>query len=298
MILSSNPKDIKFMEDVVSDLIKENRDLINLLGLGKGIIDIKDPGPIIISKFEGKKIPTFFTLINHDLRKIPSNSFIRLQFKTDASNDYFDREIDQGAIKSNPPILTSKHIFNGLITVKAQHKPNAVIGNKEIIEINLLRPFNNPLTERVEVEYDEAIIKKINPPGPVPPPKGKSYSLPKHNLIKRENWALFNWDGSNIAEVTPSSNGNSDEITNAFEVNINEDPDVLRHFLRTKELTEERADIIRKRYHTAIFLYTLVVYNHFLKLGKKDIVPEVMKSVSKIILNLLFSEKLIKELEL
>ena len=65
---------------------------------------------------------------------------------------------------------------------------------------------------------------------------------------------------------------------------------------RTKELSEEKADIIKKRYITSIFLYSLVVHNHFSKLSKRSRL-EVMKNISKIILNLLFSEKFLRELE-
>ncbi|MBI2598755.1 hypothetical protein HYW40_00835 [Candidatus Curtissbacteria bacterium] len=298
-ILSYNPKETKFMEEVVSELIKGDRDLINLLGLTGKVIDVKDPGTLHVAKFEGKKFPTYFRLANGGgVKKIPSNSYVRVKFETDAANDYFYRDKDPGDLIFEPTISTSKHLYNGVLTTKLISRPNAVPGTRETVLVELIRPYDKSLREAVEVEYTGRIEPRVNPPGPEPEPKGKNYGLPKYNLIPREKWNELGWAGEDIAEVVPiDTNQGAGESNSGIEVNISEDPDILRHFLRTKELSEEKADIIKKRYITSIFLYSLVVHNHFSKLYKKDLVPEVMKSISKIILNLLFSEKFLRELE-
>lgn len=297
-ILSHNPKETKFMEEIVSELIKGDRDLINLLGLNGKVVDVKEPGKKPIDKFEGKKFPTIFKLINRELRKIPLNSYVRIKFETDASNDYFYRDKDAGDLIFNPSISTAKHLYNGVITTKLSSRPNSIPGTREAVVVELTRPYENPLREILEVEYVGEVTSRTNPPTPNPQPKGKNYGLPKHNEIYENGWATLGWTGEDIADVVPLSNsGNSKENNSSIEVNINADADILMHFLRTRKLSQEKADIIKKRYIASIFLYSLVVYNDFSKLYKKDIVPDVMKSVSRIILNLLFSEKFLQELE-
>lgn len=297
-ILSSNPKETKFMEEVISDLIKDNRELINLLGLGVGITDIKDPGIVPVKKFEGKKFPTYFRLIKRELKKIPCNSYIRVKFETDACNDYFLRERDYGDLYVAPPILTSKHLYNGILTAKLVCKKNSRVGERELISVRLIRPYDSPLNETINVEYMGPIETQTTPPGPPPEPQGKNYSLPKYNLVPKENWGTLGWTSEDIAEIAVLDTiQQGDKLAEKIEVNINQDPDVLLHFLRTKELSESRADVIKKRYYTSIFLYSLVTYNHFSKLNKKDVVPEIMKSISRILLNLLVSDTFLKELE-
>ena len=256
-ILSYNPKETKFMEEVVSELIKGDRDLINLLGLTGKVIDVKDSGILRIAKFEGKKFPTYFRLANGGgIKKIPSNSYVRAKFETDAANDYFYRDKDPGDLIFEPAISTSKHLYNGVLTTKLISRPNAVPGTRETVLVELTRPYDKSLKEAVEVEYIGKIEPRVNPPGPEPEPKGKNYGLPEYNLIPREKWNELGWTGEDIAEIVPiDTKQNADESNSSIEVNISEDPDVLRHFLRTKELSEEKADIIKKRYITSIFLY-------------------------------------------
>ncbi len=295
-ILSHNPKETKFMEDVVSELIKGDRELINLLGLHGKIVDVKEPGRKPIEKFEGKKFPTFLKLINRDLKKIPSNSYVRIKFETDASNDYFYRDRDSGDLLFQPSISTSKHLYNGIITTKLVSSPNAVPGTRESVIVELTRPYNTSLKEAVEVEYISEVIPGVSPPTPNPRPTGKDYGLPEYIPIYKDGWKEVGWTGEDIADVVPIETSKTED-SRSIEVRINADSDILLHFLRTRELSEEKADIIKKRYITSIFLYSLVVHNHFSKQNKKDLVPEIMKSISKIILNLLFSEKFLQELE-
>lgn len=298
-ILSYNPKETKFMEEVISELIKGDKDLINLLGLTGKVRDITDPGPVRVLEYQGKKFPTYFRLANGGgIKKIPSNTYVRVKFETDAANDYFYRDKDPGDLIFQPAISTSNHLYNGTLTAKLNNRKGTVHGTRETVVVELKRPFDEPLREVIEVEYTGPIKTSINPPGSDPEPKGREYGLPKYNLIPREKWNDLGWAGEDISEVVPADYGQSSTESNgSIEVNINEDPDVLRHFLRIRQLSEEKADIIKKRYITSVFLYSLVVHNHFSKLSKKDLVPEVMKSVSKIILNLLFSEKFLRELE-
>jgi hypothetical protein len=107
--------------------------------------------------------------------------------------------------------------------------------------------------------------------------------------LKREDGT--GWDGGDIAKVVPSGNGAG------VDVYINMDADVLRNFLRQQKVTERRRDFVKRSWETAVFLNSMVLYNDLAKTEKGEMVPEIMKSVSKIILDLMCNDTFLKELE-
>ena len=94
-------EDSKPLADVIGQIIKSSPTLAQIF-----IHGIKLQNPFKIKKSEGqgkyfgKKFPTYFTLIKeypkNNPKSCPINSRFRLQFKTDAVNDYFDRDSDSG----------------------------------------------------------------------------------------------------------------------------------------------------------------------------------------------------------
>jgi hypothetical protein len=301
--ITKNPKDTKFLEGVVSKLIKKNRTILNyLLGVGGNIKDLTDVGPKPDKVFEGKYIPTYLKVKGSDTKQIPINSYARIVLETDASNDYFNRETDKGSLIVYPDIMKSSHLWNGKITIKLVPPKNARIGEKKKLIALLTRPKDEPLSVEFEIEYitvDETKIKPVKPPKP---PKVKDYNLPEPILVykeKREGYKSWNevrkedgtnWNGEDIAEVTPSGNGAG------VDVFINMDADILHNFLN-QQTSGRKQEFIKRSWETAIFLNSLVIYNDLAKNEKGDMVPDIMKSVSKIILDLMCNDTFLKELE-
>jgi len=91
----------KPLADVLSDVIKHSPVLSKLLLQGQrlnnpfGLIDVAD-GPI----YKGVRFPTFFEPVKefteHKPKHAPCGHRFRVAFKTDAVNDYFDRDVDPG----------------------------------------------------------------------------------------------------------------------------------------------------------------------------------------------------------
>lgn len=189
--ITKNPKDTQFLEGVISKLITKNRDILSYLGLGGAIKDRAEIGKEPNEEFEGKRIPTYLKIKGGDRKQIPINSFSRIIFETDASNDYFSREIDRGSLIVYPDVMKSYHLWNGRITVKLVPSKNAKIGDKKNVIAMLTRPSNDQLSVEFGVEYTEAIEPKVKPSLPLKPPKVKDYKLPDPILVYKENMLII-----------------------------------------------------------------------------------------------------------
>ena len=308
-----NPKDTEFLEGVVSNLIKNNRSLLNFLGLGGGVKDVNEPGPIEIEKYEGKRFPTYLEILSYSpkdklyRKQIPVNSYARLKLKTDATNDYFDRASENGELKMTPDIISSFHLWNGIITVKLVPPHSAKAGEIQKCKIELTRPYDDSLFVEFEVEYTPPIETRIVKPGEKEPDKGQAYKLPEPFFVYKEDangrmsWAQMSWaqeggwTGEDIAKVAPSGSTNGDEQN--LDVYINMDADILHDYLRRQQVSQKQQELIERSWETSIFLNSLVLYNDLSKLEKEEMLPDIMKSISKITLDLMRNELLLKELE-
>lgn len=93
--------DSKPLIDVIESILKKSPTLSKLFMEG-----VRIPNPFKFEKAEpeevytGRKFPTYFTLIEkHPVRNpknCPMNVKFRVQYKTDAMNDYFSRDNDPG----------------------------------------------------------------------------------------------------------------------------------------------------------------------------------------------------------
>ncbi len=302
-----NPKDTAFLEGVVSNLIKNNRSLIDYLGLGGGVKDVKEPGQTTIDKYEGKRFPTYLKILSYNSKdklyrkQIPINSYARLKLETDAINDYFDRASEIGKLKMRPDIMSSFHLWNGIITIKLVPPENAKVGEIQEVTIELTRPYEDSLFVEFEVEYTLQIQPDVSPHGRKDKDKVQAYKLPETTLVYEEkkdgcgSWAEHGWTGEDIGEVAPSGETNGDGKN--LDVFINMDADVLRGYLRRQQVSAKQQVLIERSWETSIFLNSLILYNDLSKLEKEGMLPGIMKSISKITLDLMYNESLLKELE-
>jgi hypothetical protein len=301
--ITRNPKDTKFLEGVVSKLVKKNRTILNYLGLGGNIKERPEVFQQEIREFKGEVFPTYLKLIGPNRKQMTINSYARVTFETDATNDYFSRETDKGSLIVYPDVMKSCHLWNGRMTVKLIPSKTARAGQIRKVIALLTRPYDEPLTVEFEVEYMPEIEPQI-PLLQVPRlPKIKDYRLPEPILVYKttrkgsRTWDEMrkedgtHWNGTDITKVVPSGDGAG------VDVFINMDADVLHTFLRQHKVSGRRQDFIKRSWETAVFLNSLVIYNDLSRTEKGDLVPDVMKSVSKIILDLMCNETFLKELE-
>ena len=104
------------------------------------------------------------------------------------------------------------------------------------------------------------------------------------------------WTEEDVAEVRTITMDNHKKY---YDVYINMDSKDLHSFLRRKKLSQTEQDSVKRLYQTSILLYSLVMYNDLVKRngGSEELIPTLLKSVSRICLDLAYSDALIKSIE-
>lgn len=97
-----NIKENKSFQDAIEKIIKQSKALTNILAFGNRIANpfSQIVVPLNNVDYEGKRFPTFFKTSKEYAEDKPRLSeqkrVIRVEFETDASNDYFSRDDDKG----------------------------------------------------------------------------------------------------------------------------------------------------------------------------------------------------------
>jgi hypothetical protein len=309
--ISSNPKDEEFIKKVLEKLVKSNDTIADILGVGVDIPHVTR-GENVEENYVGKRFPTFLKIYKYGSDKklckdIPINSFGIIKLETDVENNYLNREVDSGELIVSPiSIRKSSYLYNGIITLKLIPNKNWKVNEIHHCEVILTRPYDDPL----KVEFDIRIVNEVkpgnNPATDDKPSKLRGLNIPRPNLVykdksedpNRKIWEEMNpiWDGRDIAEVRTII---IDKDKKYYDVYINMDSDDLHSFLIRKKLSHAEQDSVKRLYQTSILLYSLVLYNDLIKKngGAEELLPTLMKSISKICLDLAYSEALIKSID-
>ena len=211
-------------------------------------------------------------------------------------------------IVSPSTVRQSSHLYDGIITLRLIPKEDWKIGEKHRVTVELTRCYDEPLVVEFDILVGQEKITEQRPSGPSAPPKGKLLKLPKPTLVYKtdtavdgvRSWAQMTpaWTGKDIAEtkVTLLSEGPDEK---QYDVFINMDSDDLHTFLRRKKLSQNEQDFVKRLYQTSILLYSLILYNDLSKIngGKEEMLPEIMKTISKVCLDLAYGESLVKGVE-
>lgn len=148
-------QDSKPLADVLENIIKKSPSLSSLFMKG---VRIKNPFKLIgvaeQEKFKGKTFPSYFKLSKQYTKEKPKtcpiNKKFRVQYETDAKNDYFKRDKEPGefVLKINgvPIEDYSLNLWNGLATLTIAIPQGVKVGDKlcfqtEITDISRVEPF-------------------------------------------------------------------------------------------------------------------------------------------------------------
>jgi len=251
-------KDSKPLAEILENIIKKSPSLSKLFLEG---VRIHNPFNLeevkTKTEFQGKRFPTYFKLSKEypeDKPKIaPINRRFRVQFETDAENEYFnrDREAGQFSISLNDHTITdfSLNLWNGLATL--------TIALPDNVKIDDILHFKTKTTDnsRVEPFYNEFFVKVTTLENPSNGGHGKrklpageeeseetrkvpsGLSLP--NIIrltkKDERWSLHFKEDQDALSVKDAGEGGYDFFINMdnkflrteIKYNTNIDPKLL-----------------------------------------------------------------------
>ena len=100
--------------DYLQELLKSDPTLASILGMGGNVVSTTGPSADAVP-YSGRKFPSYFRIIKEPkgglVKACALNRTARIEFETDADNDYFNRTDCPGAIQFDPPNLcVSPHI--------------------------------------------------------------------------------------------------------------------------------------------------------------------------------------------
>lgn len=151
--------------NLFKELLKADPALARLFGSGDKLITTAGPGPE--QPFNGKKFPTFFGLTKNPtgglLKACPVNLTCRVEFETDAMNDYFNRQDSPGIVSVEPAnIVEHSHLWNGRFNARLRVPWDAKAGDRIPVKVTVediqtqgrSAPFVSCLTLIAENEAD------------------------------------------------------------------------------------------------------------------------------------------------
>lgn len=249
------------LKEILEKLIKKTPSLALLFRPGWRVsnpFDLEKAAPA--EKFKGKKFPTYFTLAHNFPEKKPKpahlKSRFRVEFETDAENDYFDREEDPGEFTlwcGEEEIKDfSLSLWNGTATLQAVLPEEAQEGQR--------LHFRSVTTDssRVEPFVNEFWVQVLAPqrttagaPGERRVPPGakdkqgtrqtpEALALPNIVLLHQddERWSHHFRDKTDALSVRDSGENGYDFYVNADNVfllnEIKANPQVERRLLETR----------------------------------------------------------------
>lgn len=229
--------------------------------------------------FKGKKYPTHFKFKGKDYgkeinRECHSNMRFRIAFETDAENDYFKRDKDQGEFhlfmcNDNEEIPVPDHsitLHNGIANLTVKLPDNCQIGDTvEYISITTdatqLFPFSNRFWIKINkpMETNPGPSSRRSPPGQKPGNEreiSSGISLPEIKPLREADWSTLSpsFDRYSALRVIDSGEENNGQSVYDFFVNLD-------NIYLKNELKGNKKDpkVIESRFQYALVLVGLAL---------------------------------------
>lgn len=231
---------------VLQSLVNSDPALAALLGTDGRIHD-----PYIPEKngrmFEGRRFPTYFRLRKEPsgglLKECPINSYCRVEFETDAENNYFERAESPGTLEIAPQgICASNAPFNGRMSARFVPPPNAQVGDEIPVTVTVTddnRPYPFVCSFTIRVVATKA--KETREPGNPQPRGGRRAAMPNLIMVTRDGREIDgkptkSWDEQDFDEFSGAA---VEEGESHLDVYINMDN---THLLNQLKREGHRAD--------------------------------------------------------
>lgn len=251
---------------IIQNLVRSDPTLAYLFGKGELI---RVPGKDITEKepFAGHKFPTYFRIHNEPkgglLKHCPKNRQSKIEFETDAVNDYFDRIDDPGHIETHGlPQKLSQNLWDGRASVKFGLPASVSVGDEFKVEVlvgdvSRVDPFKAVF--KIHVDPESEPHETISAP-----PKGAALAaLPNIIEVHHDEWAKYDFDELSALKITPG-----DETADALDIAINVDNIYLRNeIVKRKDLD---AKLITYWFEWGLVLLALGMINSEKRRGEAD----------------------------
>jgi hypothetical protein len=314
-------KDSQPLVDVINRIIKNSPTLAKLFPSGTRLSNpfkLQEVGNG--TKYEGERFPTYFRLLGKSkeqlTKKCPANWRFRVQFETDADNDYFVRDNDPGSftLKANGDVVRdyTLNLWNGKANLTVALSDNAKPGDhiqfaSSVEDATQWEPFKDDFDVIVEHEEphrtggDSKNVKSgLDKEG-----KGRHVedllALPDMWDVRREDWKKHGFDDYSGLEVLSSGD-------QGFDFYINIDNVCLQTELKYARLQTE-PELLIARFKYGMVLLGLSMLREFGMLeaeGKTsgdeqpalDKIKEFTRAISPVLLPMISSLRELEEDEI
>jgi len=237
-------KDSEPLVNVLSDILKKSPALSKLFIEG---VRLKNPLKVLGKKAEdiyiGKRFPISFKILKKYDQNNPKicalNRRFRIQYQTDANNDYFDREVDPGVfiLKANGnevhnySMNYSMNLWNGTATLNVELPLNKKIGDtfhfvSEISDCSRIQPFIEDFYVLVgpeEKKSNGGKGERKKPPSDKPGDDSidtSNLDLPNIIEIRRDKWSNFSFNNESVLDVKDTGEGGYDFFINMDNIHL------------------------------------------------------------------------------
>jgi hypothetical protein len=282
-------EDSKPLKEIMEDILKKSPALSALLIPGfklKSPFDTRDVAGK--DEFMGKEFPTYFRLQLKGVKLCPIKSRFRVQFETDASNDYFERSTlpgEFGLSISNEEVTDYVlNLWNGLATLTVSLPEKARVGDtlnckSTVNDSTQFRPFEDQFEVQVLEQRDKTegrLGTRKEPPSEKPgddrsTPSG--LSLPQVIEVRKAQWSEHNFNYSSALEVKDTGDQGYD-----FYVNM----DNIYLLSEVKVKSDIDARLLSERYKYALVLIGLALLKEDSKNGEQKNERDIFKEVREI----------------
>lgn len=283
-------EDSKPLKEMLEDILKKSPALSSLLIPGfklKSPFDMRN----VREKegFSGKDYPTYFKITLEEVKLCPINSRFRIQYETDAANDYFERSKLPGefrlCIREEEVTDYTLNLWNGLATLTADLPESVRVGDaleyKSVVgDPTQFRPF--------ESNFQVKVLEPFNRPEGVPgtrkkPPSSEegtdrsilsSLSLPQVIEIHQNRWSEVKFTENSALLVKDTGDEGYD-----FYVNM----DNICLLSEVKARSDIDGKLLSGRYKYALVLIGLALLKeHADSKEEKKNDEDILKEVSEV----------------
>ncbi|MGD8779750.1 MAG: hypothetical protein PVH88_12405 [Ignavibacteria bacterium] len=262
----------------LADILKKSPTLSKLLLQGLRLSNpFKSKLADSKTNYEGKKFPTFFTLVKKygltNPKEAQHNKRFRIQYETDVANDYFERSKDPGTMElylnDKKVENTGINCWNGFanLTVRLDlHKINEVLHFKsKVFDIqNSAIPFEEEFFVKVVPQSKNGNGNRKPPPGDKDGNENNmldKLALPNIICVRKSDWEEHGFNEYSSVKVVSTGNNHYD-----FFINL----DNIHLLTELKYCNPDEIELLEARYKYGMTLISIALLNEENNLNKDD----------------------------
>ena len=206
----------------------------SLAGLfSSGIQLVTSTGPGESPEFKGRRFPTYFRLSKDPkkglVKPCPINRSVRVEFETDAVNDYFERADSPGSIEFDPPgVKQSWKLWNGRLLATFRPAPDMNVADRVQVRVIVSDVENErrggPFQTKFQMVIEKALDRDSSQRGrkrDKRKPQGNNgtdplLAVPNIREVTKDRWGTMDppFSGLDSLRVRPDGEGGYDFFLN------------------------------------------------------------------------------------